>query len=83
MTAIPARLRRLVISRAGNRCEYCQLSQVGQEATFHTDHIIPEARGGETSAGNLALACVSCSLRKEARESGIDPACSVQSAVRI
>lgn len=35
MTAIPASLRRLVIQRAGDRCEYCGLSQAGQAATFH------------------------------------------------
>jgi hypothetical protein len=29
-------------------------------------------RGGETVEENLALACVSCSLRKEARQSGVD-----------
>jgi hypothetical protein len=61
-------LKRLVIKRAGNRCEYCQLSQKGQEATFHVDHIVPLASGGETAAENLALACVSCSLRKGAKE---------------
>jgi hypothetical protein len=72
MSSIPARLRRLVIRRADNRCEYCRLSQVGQEATFHIDHIIPEAHGGETAEGNLALACVSCSLRKEARQTAVD-----------
>jgi len=42
MSHVPARLRRLVVRRAANRCEYCQLAQVGQEATFHVDHIIPE-----------------------------------------
>ena len=73
MSDIPARLRRLVVSRAGERCEYCRLAQKGQEATFHIDHILPKAAGGRTSAANLALACVSCSLRKEARRSGIDP----------
>ncbi len=73
MSRVPARLRRLVIRRAGNRCEYCLLSQAGQEATFHIDHIMPESQGGETKEHNLALACVSCSLRKEARQSGVDP----------
>lgn len=72
MSHVPAQLRRLVIRRAGNRCEYCQLSQIGQEATFHIDHIVPESAGGETVEDNLALACVSCSLRKEARQSGVD-----------
>jgi hypothetical protein len=73
MSHVPAALRRLVMDRAGNCCEYCLLSQAGQEATLHIDHIIPESAGGATSEDNLALACVSCSLRKEARQSGIDP----------
>jgi hypothetical protein len=68
MTKIPAALRRLVIQRANNRCEYCGISQIGQVATFHIDHVIPVVAGGETIAENLALACVSCSLRKGARQ---------------
>ncbi|UIE40425.1 HNH endonuclease [Leptodesmis sichuanensis A121] len=35
---------------------------------FHIDHIVPVVAGGETTADNLALACVSCSLRKGARQ---------------
>lgn len=73
MKTIPAGLRRLVIQRAAHRYEYCKLSQKGQEATFHIDHVIPVAVGGETVAENLALACVSCSLRKAARQTAIDP----------
>ena len=72
MSSIPALLRKLVIRRAGNICEYCHLSQKGQEATFHLDHIKPIDSGGETIAENLALACVSCSLRKGAKETAID-----------
>ena len=68
MATIPVSLRRLVIQRANNRCEYCGLSQIGQVATFHIDHIVPVVADGETTAGNLALACVSCSLRKGARQ---------------
>jgi hypothetical protein len=68
MATIPASLRRLVIQRADNRCEYCGISQIGQVATFHIDHIVPVIAGGETIAENLALACVSCSLRKGARQ---------------
>ena len=55
MTKIPASLRLLVRQRAGDRCEYCGLSQLGQEATFHIDHVTPVAAQGETSADNLAL----------------------------
>jgi hypothetical protein len=70
---IPAHLRRSVVERARARCEYCGLAQAGQEATFHIDHVIPVAAGGETTLGNLALACVSCSLRKGARQRAADP----------
>ena len=73
MSRIPARLGRLVARRADGRCEYCGLAQAGQEATFHVDHVIPQSTGGPTAADNLALACVSCSLRKEARRSATDP----------
>ena len=72
MSSIPRRLRRLVADRAGNRCEYCLLAQEGQEATFHIDHVLPQVDGGETDENNLALACVSCSLRKEARRTALD-----------
>lgn len=74
MGAVPAALRKLVIERAAGRCEYCDLSQQGQEASFHIDHILPGSAGGPTSEDNLALACVSCSLRKAARLVAIDPA---------
>lgn len=73
MTTIPASLRRLVIQRSDNRCEYCKISQLGQVATFHVDHIVPVVAGGQTTTDNLALACVSCSLRKGARQVVEDP----------
>lgn len=73
MSYIPANLRQQVIARAGNRCEYCRLSQLGQIATFHIDHVIPVAAGGPTEVDNLALACVSCSLHKAARQHYLDP----------
>ena len=72
MSGIPAGLRRLVKERANGRCEYCGLAQIGQEATFHIDHIQPVSAVGPTVAENLALACTSCSLRKEARRTGVD-----------
>jgi hypothetical protein len=70
---IPAALRQFVAQRARHTCEYCGLSQAGQEATFHIDHVVPRAAGGQTAADNLALACVSCSLRKAARQRAVDP----------
>jgi hypothetical protein len=73
MSYLPNELRQQVVERAKNHCEYCGLSQEGQEATFHVDHVVPIAAGGQTVTENLALACVSCSLRKGARETAIDP----------
>jgi hypothetical protein len=68
MSRVPGRLHKAVVERANNRCEYCQLSQAGQAATFHVDHIQPVADGGLTQEENLAWACVSCSLRKGSRQ---------------
>jgi len=68
----PVSLQRRVRLRAGDRCEYCRIAQVSQEAPFHVDHIVPRVVGGGTSLENLALACVSCSLRKGARTTAID-----------
>ncbi len=73
MSDISPALHDEVVLRARNRCEYCQLSQLGQEAAFHIDHVTPRAAGGPTVASNLALACVSCSLRKWAKQTAIDP----------
>ena len=81
MRYIAAEVRRLVIQRATGRCEYCGLSQEGQEATFHIDHVVPVVAGGQTVAENLALACVSCSLRKAARQIVIDPQSVEETAI--
>lgn len=59
MSDIPATLHDQVVQRASGRCEYCGLSQIGQEAAFHIDHVVPRTAGGPTTADNLALACVS------------------------
>jgi hypothetical protein len=73
MSDVSASLHVEVVLRAGSRCEYCGLSQLGQEAAFHIDHVVPRAAGGRTVADNLALACVSCSLRKWAKQTAPDP----------
>lgn len=78
---VPARVRREVVRRAWSRCEYCGLAQEGQEATFHVDHVVPASAGGRTVSANLALACVTCSLRKSDRQQGVDPL--TQETVRL
>lgn len=78
---IPTRLAQEVRDRAKEACEYCLLPQNSQEATFHIDHVVPRREGGETEAANLALACVTCSLRKGARMFALDPVS--QSTVKL
>ena len=73
MSDIPRILAQEVMARAEHRCEYCGLSQAGQVATFHIDHVVPRVAGGATVSDNLALACVSCSLRKAAKMDVVDP----------
>src|SRR4051794_37016300 len=46
MSDVSPSLHDEVVLRARNRCEYCQLSQLGQEAAFHIDHVIPRAAAG-------------------------------------
>lgn len=65
--------REFVTLRAGGRCEYCQMHQSLQGATFHLEHIIPLILGGSSELGNLALACPSCNLHKADRTSGSNP----------
>lgn len=81
MAHLSDHLRRFVLERAAGRCEYCRVAQVGQEATFHVDHVVPLAAGGATAVENLALACVSCSLRKAARRMALDPQSGVAAAL--
>jgi hypothetical protein len=70
---VPASLDRRVRERARHRCEYCRLSQARQHATFHVDHVWPTIESGPTTLENLALSCVSCSLRKGRRTTAPDP----------
>src|SRR5258708_33500215 len=70
---VAADLVRLVETRAAGRCEYCQMHQALQGATFHVEHILPRSRGGESTAANLAWCCPSCNLHKSDRIEAIDP----------
>lgn len=73
MTPIPSTLRERVIARAHNRCEYCQLEQRSQVATFPVDHVLPRSRGGRSNLANLALACPRCNALKWIHVEATDP----------
>jgi 5-methylcytosine-specific restriction endonuclease McrA len=56
MTTRPtAELRRQVVERAGNCCEYCLLPQELVASPHQVDHVIAEKHGGQTVIENLAL----------------------------
>ncbi|MFQ5731551.1 MAG: HNH endonuclease [Planctomycetaceae bacterium] len=74
MTTRPsAELRRQVLERADNRCEYCLIHQDDAVASHQIDHVIAEKHGGPTTTENLALSCITCNLRKASDLSSIDP----------
>ena len=68
---------RHVRARANDRCEYCLMHQSLQGATFHVDHVVPEAHGGTSELENLGLACPGCNLRKSDRIHALDPETAV------
>lgn len=67
------KIRREVVENAGGICEYCHSQQSLCPATFHIDHILPEARGGTDTPENLALSCGGCNGHKSTKTDAIDP----------
>lgn len=70
---VPVRMRRAVIRRAKNCCEYCLLPQSVDFIRFQMEHIIAEKHGGTTSLNNLALSCATCNLAKGSDIGSLDP----------
>jgi hypothetical protein len=73
MVYITAELRRKVIEKAGNCCEYCLLNQRGRLLAFEIDHVIAQRHRGETTLENLCLSCPQCNRLKGSDISSIDP----------
>ena len=72
-TYVPASIRREVIERAGDRCEYCHFPQRVALLAFEMEHVISEKHGGITALENLALACPYCNRAKGTDLGSIDP----------
>jgi len=70
---VPAALRRRVIERAADRCEYCRFPQDASFLAFEVEHIVAEKHGGATTADNLALACPFCNRHKGTDLGSLDP----------
>lgn len=74
MTTRPsAGVRRQVIQRARNLCEYCLLNEDFAASAHQVDHVISDKHGGPTSPDNLALSCTPCNRRKGTDIASIDP----------
>lgn len=73
-TYISVALRREIITRAGNCCEYCLMSQEDIFFAFEIDHIISEKHEGETITNNLCLSCPDCNRYKGSDVGSIDRA---------
>lgn len=73
-THIPSALRRLVIERSHECCEYCLLPRNDAAYSHEIDHIRAVKHKGETVADNLVLACFECNRYKGSDLSAIDPA---------
>lgn len=72
-THVPAEVRRVVLERAGGRCEYCLYPQAFALLAFEVEHIVAEKHGGATAADNLALACAYCNRFKGSDPGSFDP----------
>ena len=70
---IPVDLKRLVIDRSQNNCEYCKFPMQFSLDSMEIDHILPVSRGGRTIAENLAFACHGCNQYKRDHCEGFDP----------
>ncbi len=73
MTYIPEVLRRSVLARAKNCCEYCLIPQESKLFTFEVDHIIAEKHRGATQEDNLCLSCLDCNRYKGSDFASFDP----------
>jgi hypothetical protein len=72
-SSIRTKVRRRIFERDQGRCQYRRLSQIGQSATLHINHVIPRSKNGVTDEGNLVLQCPYCSLHKADTVSAPDP----------
>lgn len=70
---IPPELRRQVVERANNSCEYCRYPGKYAPQTPPVDHVIPQDAGGETTLENLALSCQGCNGHKATKTTALDP----------
>ena len=69
---IAAALRRQVRERANGHCEYCLIAESQAFFPHELDHLIAQKPGGETTLGNLGLACFDCNRFKGTDIASVD-----------
>ena len=63
-TYVPEALRRKIVERANDRCEYCLVHQDDRFFAHEIDHVRAEKHQGQTAEDNLSLACAECNRFK-------------------
>lgn len=64
MTKTSATLRFAVLERDAFTCRYCGRSPLHEGVVIHVDHVVPVAKGGESTLDNLITACTDCNRGK-------------------
>lgn len=66
-------LRERVVRAASNACGYCRTPEAIAGFRLIIEHIVPQARGGQTVEANLWMSCHACNEFKGARLYARDP----------
>ena len=69
----PEAVRKLVQSRAFDRCEYCLLELSDAGFQHEIDHVISRKHGGTSNPENLAFACYLCNRYKGSDIASLHP----------
>lgn len=76
-SSVSVALRRRIIERAGNRCEYCLLPASVAFFPHEVDHIVALKHGGSSDEANLAFTCWRCNRHKGSDLGSFDPLTAV------
>lgn len=66
-------LRQRVAEQARYRCSYCLTQEVVSGVPLTVEHIVPQAKGGQTTEENLWLSCRLCNEAKGVLTEAFDP----------
>jgi hypothetical protein len=61
-----SRRRHEIFTRSGGACHYCR-APLTLDGSWHAEHMVPRALGGDDGPANLVAACAPCNLAKSDR----------------